>query len=44
MSNITQRGATSPFGLQANGTFQSSTDASLATLVGAVGICPMADS
>ena len=34
MSQITQRGATSPFGLQANGTFQSSTDVSLATLLG----------
>ena len=34
MSNITQRGATSPFGLQATGTFQTSTDASLQTLLG----------
>ena len=34
MSQITNLGATSPFGLQASGTFQTSTDASLATLVG----------
>ncbi len=34
MSNITQRGATGPLALQANGTFQTSTDASLATLLG----------
>lgn len=34
MSSITQRGATSPFGLTANGVFQTSTDTSLATLVG----------
>lgn len=34
MSRITQRGATGPLSLQANGTFQTSTDASLATLVG----------
>jgi len=34
MSRITQRGATGPLALQANGTFQTSTDASLATLLG----------
>lgn len=34
MSRITQRGATGPLSIQANGTFQTSTDASLATLVG----------
>lgn len=34
MSRITQRGATGPLALVANGAFQSSTDASLATLVG----------
>jgi hypothetical protein len=34
MSIITQRGATGPLALQANGTFQVSTDASLASLVG----------
>ncbi len=34
MSRITQRGATSPLALQANGVFQSSTDASLLTLCG----------
>lgn len=34
MSRITQRGATGPLALQANGSFQSSTDASLETLVG----------
>lgn len=34
MSRITQRGATSPLAVVANGTFQTSTDASLATLVG----------
>lgn len=34
MSRITQRGANAPLGLQANGTFQTSTDAALATLVG----------
>lgn len=34
MSRITQRGATGPLALQANGAFQTSTDASLATLVG----------
>lgn len=34
MSRITQRGATGPLSLQANGTFQTSTDASLATLLG----------
>lgn len=34
MSSITQKGATSPLSLQANGTFQQSTDANLATLVG----------
>jgi hypothetical protein len=34
MSQITQRGATGPFGLTANGTFQTSTDASLQTLLG----------
>lgn len=34
MSRITQRGATSPIALVANGDFQTSTDASLATLVG----------
>jgi hypothetical protein len=34
MSFITQKGATGPLSLQANGTFQSSTDANLATLVG----------
>lgn len=34
MSRITQRGATGPLSLVANGQFQTSTDASLATLVG----------
>lgn len=34
MSRITQRGATGPLSLVANGLFQTSTDASLATLVG----------
>lgn len=34
MSRITQRGATGPLALVANGLFQTSTDASLATLVG----------
>jgi len=34
MSRITQRGATGPLALQANGTFQTSTDASLVTLLG----------
>lgn len=34
MSQITQRGATGPLSLQAGGTFQSSTDANLSTLVG----------
>lgn len=34
MSRITQRGATGPLALVANGTFQTSTDASLETLVG----------
>lgn len=34
MSRITQKGATGPLALVANGAFQSSTDASLATLVG----------
>lgn len=34
MSSITQRGATGPLSLQANGTFQSSSDANLATLIG----------
>lgn len=34
MSRITQRGATGPLSLVANGSFQTSTDASLATLVG----------
>jgi hypothetical protein len=34
MSRITQRGATAPLAIQANGTFQSSTDTSLATLLG----------
>lgn len=34
MSRITQRGATGPLALVANGTFQTSTDPSLATLVG----------
>lgn len=34
MSRITQRGATGPLSLVANGTFQTSTDASLETLVG----------
>lgn len=34
MSRITQRGATSPLAIVANGAFQTSTDASLATLVG----------
>lgn len=33
-SIIVNRAATSPFGLQANGTFQSSTDTSLTTLLG----------
>lgn len=34
MSRITQRGATGPFSVQANGVFQTSTDTSLKTLVG----------
>lgn len=34
MSRISQRGANAPLGLQANGTFQTSTDEALATLVG----------
>jgi hypothetical protein len=34
MSRITQRGATGPIALQANGTFQTSTDSSLETLLG----------
>jgi len=34
MSSITQRGATGPLGITANGTFQSSTDANNLTLVG----------
>lgn len=34
MSRITQRGATGPLSIVANGAFQTSTDASLATLVG----------
>ena len=34
MSRITQRGATGPIALVANGTFQTSTDSSLATLLG----------
>lgn len=34
MSRITQRGATGPLSLHASGTFQSSTDANLATMVG----------
>jgi len=34
MSSITQRGATGPLALIASGTFQSSTDSALATLVG----------
>lgn len=34
MSRISQKGATGPLSLQANGTFQSSTDTDLATLVG----------
>lgn len=34
MSSITQRGATGPLALQANGTFQASTDTSLESLVG----------
>lgn len=34
MSHISQRGATGPLGLVANGLFQTSTDAALATLVG----------
>lgn len=34
MSRITQRGATGPLALQSNGTFQTSTDSSLATLLG----------
>jgi hypothetical protein len=34
MSRITQRGATGPLAIQANGTFQTSTDASLVTLLG----------
>lgn len=34
MSRITQRGATGPFAFQANGTFQTSTDTSLETLLG----------
>lgn len=35
MSRITQKGATGPLSLQANGAFQTSTDLSLNTLVGA---------
>jgi hypothetical protein len=35
MSRITQKGATGPLALQANGAFQTSTDLSLNTLVGA---------
>lgn len=34
MSRISQRGATGPLALQANGTFQTSTDTSLETLLG----------
>lgn len=34
MSRITQRGATGPLAIQANGTFQTSTDDSLDTLIG----------
>lgn len=34
MSRITQKGATGPLALLANGAFQTSTDASLATLIG----------
>ncbi len=34
MSRITQRGATGPLAIQANGTFQTSTDTSLETLLG----------
>ena len=34
MSGITQKGATSGLSLTANGSFQSSTDSSLSTLVG----------
>lgn len=34
MSFITGRGATGPFAVQANGTFQTSTDANLSTLLG----------
>lgn len=34
MSRITQRGATGPIALVANGTFQTSTDSALATLLG----------
>lgn len=34
MSRLTQRGATSPLSIQANGTFQTSTDTSLDTLLG----------
>lgn len=34
MSQITQKGATGPFGLTAAGTFQSSTDSAISTLVG----------
>lgn len=34
MSRITQRGATGPLALQANGTYQTSTDASLETILG----------
>lgn len=34
MSRITQRGATAPLAFQANGTYQTSTDASLETLLG----------
>lgn len=34
MSRITQRGATGPIAIQANGTFQTSTDTSLETLLG----------
>jgi len=34
MSRITQKGATAPLGIHSNGTFQTSTDTSLKTLVG----------
>lgn len=34
MSRITQKGATGPISIQANGTFQTSTDSSIETLVG----------